>query len=275
MSGSCLISPWSVHLTLEETLQRLEANDRVRSVGFLGSTGTDEWTEASDFDLCILLRDYPVGCGVEVTLVDGRVTDVVIIDADQAVAWGSHAADHASAVATGAVSEAEWPFVCWLAQARPVHDPDGLAGRVRDQAKRLTSSRPPMDPAWQQTTRSFLSHDVKVNAALLSRVDDPVLRVALGMRQLHTFVAAVQAWFSAQGIHNAGWKKDMAKLAEADPAFFEVIQRWLATSDVTARHDLFCEVVHQSAGPDRRSTARGQTSTAGRRCLAVAGDGPR
>lgn len=249
VSGSGLISPWSVRLTLAETLQRLRANDRVRAVSFLGSTGTDEWTEASDFDLCILLRDFPVGCGVEATLVDGRITDVVIIDADQAVALGGQAANHASAAATGAVTEGEWPFVRWLAQARPVYDPDGLAGQVRDQAKRLTSSEPPVDSAWQQTTRSFLTHDVKVNAALLSRAEDPVVRVALGMRQLHTFVAAVQAWFNARGIHNEGWKKDVARLAESDPAFFEVIQRWLSTSDVAARHDIFCAVVQHALDP--------------------------
>lgn len=79
MSGSGLISPWSVRLTLAEDSATAQADDRVRAVSFLGSTGTDVWTEASDFDLCILLRDYPVGCGVAATLVDGRITDVVII----------------------------------------------------------------------------------------------------------------------------------------------------------------------------------------------------
>ncbi len=62
-------------------------------------------------------------------------------------------------------------------------------------------------------------------------------------------MAAVQAWFNARGIYNEGWKKDVARLAESDPAFFEVIQRWLSTSDVAARHDIFCEVVQHALDP--------------------------
>ncbi len=254
MSESALITPWSVRLTLDETVQRLQANDRVTAVGFLGSTGIEEWTEASDFDLCLLLRDYRAGLGVEATFVDGRIADVVIIGVDQAVALGGPAGIAIDEALTGvpaegtapdpdAVTEREWPFVRWLAQSRPVYDPEGLGGRARDRAVQLTTGEVSVDRAWQQTTRSFLTHDLKVNASLARRVDDPVVRVALGMRQLHTFVAAVQAWFTARGFHSEGWKKDIALVAEADPAFFDVIERWLAASDVATRHEIFCDAV--------------------------------
>jgi hypothetical protein len=260
MSEFALITPWSVRLTLDETVQRLQVNDRVRAVSFLGSTGTEEWTEASDFDLCILLRDYPAGLGVEATFVDGRIADVVIIGVDQAGALGRPAANASDEALTGVpadgteldpdvVTETEWPFIRWLAQSRPVHDPDGLAGRARDRAVQLTQGEVSVDRAWQQTTRSFLTHDIRVNASLVGRVDDPVARVALGMRQLHTFVAAVQAWFTARGFHSEGWKKDIARLAEADPAFFEVVERWLAASDVATRHEIFRDAVLRALGP--------------------------
>ncbi len=255
-----MITPWSVRLTLDETVQRLQANDRVRAISFLGSTGTEEWTEASDFDLCILLRDYPAGLGVEATYVDGRIADVVIIGVDRAVALGGPAANASDEALTGApadgtapdpdaVTEKEWPFVRWLAQSRPVYDPDGLVGQARDRAVQLTKGEVSVDRAWQQATRSFVTHDIRVNASLVGRMDDPVVRVALGMRQLHTFVAAVQAWFTARGFHSEGWKKDIARLAEVDPAFFEVVERWLAASDVATRHEIFRDAVLRALGP--------------------------
>jgi hypothetical protein len=260
MSQSGVITPWSAQLPLDETVQRLQSNERVRAISFLGSTGTAEWTEASDFDLCILLLDYAAGHGVETTIVDGRITDVVVIGVNHAFSLGrptDDGEDEASSDVPSdvtvpdpdAIAETEWPYVHWLAQSRPVYDPDGLGRRARDLATRLTAAKRFVDREWQQTTRSFLTHDLRVNAALLRRVDDPVIRVALGMRQLHTFVAAVQAWFTARGVRSEGWKKDIARLADADHGFFDVIERWLAASDVAARHELFRDAVLRALAP--------------------------
>jgi hypothetical protein len=80
----------------------------------------------------------------------------------------------------------------------------------------------PPTPTGPQTTRSFVTHDLRVNTALLDRVDDPVLRVALAMRQLHTLVSAVQAWFTARGVRHEGWKKGIGHIEKTDPAFLAV-----------------------------------------------------
>jgi hypothetical protein len=93
MSTSRPLTPWSARLTLDETVERLSRSDRARAIGYLGSTGTDAWTEASDFDLCVLLTDYPPACGAEATIVDGRIADVVIIDADLAASWADDSLD--------------------------------------------------------------------------------------------------------------------------------------------------------------------------------------
>ena len=197
MSESGVVTPWSAQLTLEETVQRLQSNDRVRAI---------------DFDLCILLRDYAPGHGVEATIVDGRITDVVVIGANHAFSLGRPTGDvgdealgdvpsDVTVSDPDAITWTEWPYVRWLAQSRPVYDPDGLGRRARDVAKQLTAGKGSIDREWQQITRSFLTHDLRVSAASLQRVDDPIVRVALGMRQLHTFAAAVKAWFTARGLH--------------------------------------------------------------------------
>jgi hypothetical protein len=54
-------------------------------------------------------------CGVEATIVDGRIADIVIIDANRAAAWSSSSE-------AGAVSDREWPFVHWLSMFRVVYD---------------------------------------------------------------------------------------------------------------------------------------------------------
>lgn len=260
MSESGLITPWSARLTLDETVQRLQDNDRVLAISFLGSTGTEEWSEASDFDLCLLVSQYPAGSGVEATIVDHRTADVVVIDAHRAATLGRRCADPQTEPAPGPavdvidpdpglVAEGEWPFVRWLAQSRPVYDPHGLARQACNRAMRLTNSAVEVDRTWQYTTRAFITHDLRVNATLLRRIGDPVVRVALGMRQLHTFVAAVDAWFTARDLHREGWKKDIAQIADADPAFFDIVERWLAAHDVMTRHELFREAVQRALEP--------------------------
>jgi hypothetical protein len=244
-----VVTPWSAELALDDVVRRLGALDRVVAVSFLGSTGTDRWTDASDYDLCLLLRDYPSRLGVEDTIIDGRVADVVLVDVAYAVAVGAMTSPDEGTGSPGVVPEGEWPFVRWLAQSRPVLDPDGIAAAARQAAELLTRNPPPVDETWQQTTRSFVTHDLRVNAMLLRRADDPVVRVALGVRQLNTFVAAVNAWFTARGLHQEGWKKDMAVVADKDPAMFDIVARWLAVTDPRVRHELYASVVERSLDP--------------------------
>jgi len=243
---SRLSKPWSAGLSLAETVGQLARNRRVRAVSFLGSTGTATWTEHSDYDLCVLVAGYAPGCGVEATILDGRIADVVVLDVDRVTSLvGADAPLAAKSVRSG-----EWPFVRSLSQSRPVHDPDGIAAWAREHATQVVARDPGPDRARQDTTRSFLSHDVRVNAALLARVDDPVLRVALGMRQLHTFVAAVQAWFTSRGLSQAGWKRDIAQIAQTDPEFLAVIERWLAATSLEQRHHLFQAAVQRALEPN-------------------------
>ncbi len=151
-----LVTPWSARLTLAETVDRLQANGRLQAISYLGSTGTDEWTDASDYDLLVFLNDYPTGYGVEATIVDQRITDVVFISVDNAVSMGCGSAPERERPDTAAgggsgigedtpldpstVTEGDWPFVAWLAQARPVHDPTGVAARAQRRAEELVRS---------------------------------------------------------------------------------------------------------------------------------------
>lgn len=249
MRDEGLITPWSAQLSLHEVLQRLGTYERVRAVSFLGSTGTEDWTDASDYDLCVLLRDYPARFGVEATIVDGRIADIVIVDADQAARLGHRVAHGGEGSAAGGMPEIERTFVRWLAQSRPVLDHDGVAARARGAAAQLMLADIPVTEDWQQTTRSFVTHDLRVNAALLCGADDSLVRVALGMRQLHTFVTTVQAWFTARGLQHEGWKKDIAAVAQADPVMLEIIERWLNTTDLTSRHEIFAEAAARALEP--------------------------
>lgn len=72
----------------------------------------------------------------------------------------------------------------------------------------------------------------------------------MGMRQLHTFVSTVQAWFTARGLHQEGWKKDITRLADADPVFLDVIERWLDATEVMTRHEIFVEAVARARALD-------------------------
>lgn len=264
MPSSELITPWSARLSLAETLERLQASSEVVGISYLGSTGTDRWSEASDYDLLLLLSDYPSGFGVEDTIIDERIADVVIVSADRAIGFGSAAPDRTPSGAEGssdsgvedeplldpsAVAEGEWPYIGWLAQSRQVYDPTGVGARAQGRAAELLLHRPGLSESQHASFRSFLTHDLRVNRILLRRCDDPIARTALGMRQLHTFVSAVQAWFSMRGLPYEGWKKNMQRLSTEDPDTFALVQEWLGTSDVEIRHVIFAKVLDSALAP--------------------------
>lgn len=245
MAGASLVNPWSVGLTLDETVARLGNSRRVRAVGYLGSTGTTAFTEASDYDLLLLVDDYSAGCGIETTIIDHRIADLVIVGVAEAEGLAARSRGDAAT----SITDREWSFINWLAHSRPVYDPAGLARKVRGCMAELSERRPPMSDTLQQRTRSYITHDLRVSQALLRRSNDPVMRVALGMRQLHTFVAVVQAWFTARGLRYEGWKKNISRLADADAQFLGIIERWLAAIDVQTRHEIFAEAVRDALAP--------------------------
>lgn len=264
MPSSELVTPWSARLSLSETVERLQASSEIVGISYLGSTGTQRWSEASDYDLLLLLSDYPSGFGFEATIIDERIADLVIVDADRAVGVGSASPDgtpSGAAAPSGsvvtdeslldpsAVTEGEWPYVSWLAQSRQVYDPTGVGARAQGRAVELLLHRPGLSESQHAGFRSFLTHDLRVNRTLLRRCDDPIARAALSMRQLHTFVSAVQAWFSMRGLPYEGWKKNMQRLSAEDPGTFALVQEWLGTSDVETRHVIFEKVLDSALAP--------------------------
>jgi hypothetical protein len=78
------VATWSAALSLDDTLRRLRHSRRIVAIGFLGSTGTAEFSAASDYDLLLLAGDYPAGYGIEATIIDHRIADIVIVGADEA-----------------------------------------------------------------------------------------------------------------------------------------------------------------------------------------------
>jgi predicted nucleotidyltransferase len=233
------VVPWSSHLSIDDVVEVLRVHPRVMGIALLGSTGTDRSTPTSDVDLLLLVRDLGRDVAFETTLVQGRLADVVLVDARFACDLGPDAA----------VPNGTWPHLAWLATARPLHDPGGLLIRAGTAATAMLEDRPVADPAAHQVIRAYLSHDVRVNAALLARREDAVLAAALGMRQLHTFVAGVQAWASLRGLPSAGWKRDLERLRRQDPPAFAVVEAFLAADDLADRHQHFVDLLDRALAP--------------------------
>ncbi len=52
-----------------------------------------------------------------------------------------------------------------------------------------------------------------------------------------------------RGLPNEGWKKNLTRIAEEDPATFALIQDWLGTADVETRHVIFEKVLKGALAP--------------------------
>ena len=61
---------------------RLATHEAVEGVVWVGSTGTEQLTDASDYDILLFLNEMPVPLHVVFTTIDDVLTDVIFADVD-------------------------------------------------------------------------------------------------------------------------------------------------------------------------------------------------
>lgn len=206
----------------------------VEGIVLLGSTATGDLTPASDYDVMIVLAAAD-GLAIEVTAVEGRLTDVLILD----VAMLRRAADREDELANR---------VCeWISSGRIVFD---RSGDVDREQRRASKSVAPTAVAADIATaeRWQVSYDLLVNENY-ARSDDAVYLLALRLRLLHSFSRLLLAYFRVRAILWQGEKAALRLLEATDPAFLGLVVAWLDAVDPKERVALHRRAAEEALEP--------------------------
>ena len=211
----------SNRLTLDQIVRRLGQNDLVDGVVVMGSGGTNALTDASDYDLLVVLRHMPAPMGVALTYIDGRLTDIVFTT---------------TAVIDGLIDAGDVPsgsreasIVRWLRTGKVLFDRTGRLGRLQEKASStaiIASVRP------GDTYRTWFA--VNFNLTQTRRMllaDDAVYGTTVDVRLLFSLHEVWVAYFLVRGLEWSGDKEAIRYLQRNDAAFLDQFQTCLAATD--------------------------------------------
>lgn len=208
-----LVRPATSSLSLDEVIVRITRHGEVEGVVLVGSTATGELSPASDYDIMVVLAPGGTGFHVEVTAIDGRLTDVLVVDLE--VLEGA---------STGP-DELDRRIANWLTTGRVVFDRNGAVQTARTRSE-IPSVPEPLGEATASAERWQVSYDLLVNENY-ARSEELVYVLGLRLRALHSFSRLLLAYFRVRGLVWQGENWAIRHLAEHDRPFLDVVNQWL------------------------------------------------
>jgi hypothetical protein len=206
-------------LSLDAVLHRLQRHDVVDGVILIGSTGKEMLTEASDYDLYIVLSSMPAPLHVGLTWIAGRVTDLVF---EQTTAVDRYLAQHDAAPRNAGQER----LVRYATAGRIVLDRHTRLDRVR---RRAQESRRTLQPSESDTYRLWfgINYNLLHTKRLLAS-NDPVYQSAVDIRLLYMTAEVVVGYFQLRGLPWRGEKEAIRYFTEHDPAFLHAFNASIA-----------------------------------------------
>jgi hypothetical protein len=227
--------------TVDQLVARLAERKEVVGVLAIGSLGREALRPASDYDLVLVLRRAVRPWYVGVTEVDGRLTDLIFVDAGE----------------LGAVLELDRPItpdhplapvIRWLRQGRVLYSGDARLGEAREKVGTGRWLLPP-------TTAAAYDAWFRINYNLaqtrrLLAAKDALYRQTAAIRM--ALYGHSDLWFGYFSIRRRPWEGDKAAvryLREADPEFLVVYERLLAAAGAEEKFSAYERAAALAAAP--------------------------
>jgi predicted nucleotidyltransferase len=236
-------------LDLEELVARLSRRESVDGIVFVGSTGTNELSPNSDYDVLVVIDEPALPLLVGLTTVGGRLTDLLfaaVPEVEQLLAGARPPAD-------------AWParLARWVADGRIVFDRSGRLQRLSQLLAKspLSAGR---DNGSHETWFS-LNYDLAQNRRLAASAD-PVDRTALQIRLLYAVKELVTGYFRLRALEWLGEKAAIRYLAEHDPGYLAVLRACLDETAPERRMALYETLAERTLGPVGGAWKPGETN---------------
>jgi predicted nucleotidyltransferase len=244
---------YSNHLTLDEALARLAASEPVDGLALFGSRAAGSASEASDYDLLILVHRLPVGIFQMLTHIDGRLADVVFVTtamADRVLAGGGPPSDRTN----------EGRYLLKMATASIVYDASGRLARAQAHAREHPSVPSSAYPAaygpW-----FWLNHSL-YQIRRMAQSTDPIRLTGVDLMLSSGLNEACRAYCQLRGLPWQGEKAALRHLQAHDPAYLALLRATLAEPDRPRRVDLYEQLITATLAPVGETWQPGLTAVA-------------
>lgn len=209
-------------MTLQQVLARLRDHLSVHAIVIVGSLRRGTLSPASDYDLVLVLERMPVPIHVGYTSIDGRMTDVIFVEAETIERLEAN---------TGGVpvDGADGSLARWLQSGDIVFDRHGAVSRLQQTLRLREESEPPGFSAKYASWFS-INYNLNHNKRML-RSDVPIYLMALDLRLLYSVFELLPAYLRFRDLPWRGEKDVLQYLAEHDAACFAMLQAYLAETD--------------------------------------------
>ena len=215
-------------MTLGQAIARLSAHPMVDGILTIGSTGTDELSPASDYDLVLVLAEMPAPLLVGLTTIDGRIADILFVTRVQI----TQVLDLCQPVDGDA-----WigRIVRWLQAGQIAFDRTGQIEQAQQKVR---------DGNWLQAKDARVGYghwfSLNYNLAQTQRLlasDDPLYLAAGELRmQLYGPSDLLFGYWEIRGLRWEGDKPAVRYLLEHDPDYWRL---FCAFTQETDRHHKF------------------------------------
>jgi hypothetical protein len=227
-------------LTLDETIARLAAHPAVDGILLMGTTGTDDLTPTSDYDLLLVFDDARVPLQMVNTWVEWRLTEIYCTT----VAGLERVVESAAAWPDGSI---EGAMVRWLRGGRTVHDSSGRLARAQAITQAVTDQPLPAEReiygAW-----AAIGYDLAQTKRYLAS-NDPIAQEAVDWRLIYGLGQVLSHYFTVRRIPWRGEKPAIHFLAANDPDFLGLLRRCLAATDRRRKFALYEELARAALAP--------------------------
>ncbi len=220
-----------------------------------GSQASDFKNPISDYDLLILIAHPPVDIFQMLTHIDGRMADVVFVEADLA----ERVLSLDSPVSP---SSFEGLFLLKMQNARIVYDRSRRLQAVQHMVvheKQVSDWLAPSNDAAVHAAWFWQNHSL-LHIKRMIPSDDPVYQTAVDMMFLAGLSGLCRAYYTVRNLHWAGEKAAVRFLQDHDPVFLERFRECIASADRVHKARLYDQLVEQALEPAGKLWAPGVTA---------------
>ncbi len=213
------------NMTLIEVIDSLKQNERVVGLIVAGSSANDSIKPENDYDLVVVLRDYPYPMHVALTTIDGRMSDIAF--------WSLPQLEQMLTRTTLQANQAESVVFHWVKTGIIRYDPTGLLQKVRDYEPEFFISDN------DQRTAFNLWYKINFNLYHGKRMltsNDDVYLMATDFRFLYMLLEVLDAYMLNYKIPQRGEKATIRYLKQHAP---EHLAQYMKALHATDRHDKF------------------------------------
>lgn len=207
------------NLSLDDVIEQLKQHDLVEGIVVAGSGGRNTLKPESDYDIVLVLREYPFPVHVILTTIDGRMTDIAF--------WRTEQLDEMLAMDTVKGNSAEGVVFTWLQDGNIAYDPTGKLQQVKTHQVKFDIG---------QDARENFNYWYRINFNLyhgrrMLQSKDEVYLLAMDFRLLYMLVEVMYAYLTIRGIPQRGEKHFVRHLKQHDPEALDVYYRAVHAAD--------------------------------------------